>query len=493
MRCFDDARSPSPRCRRSARFPRLPCPARAARSLPRRSAADRDPRRPRRGGHRRPSPSRCADERRPAARHAIDPGWRDRRAGAAPRGRSPAHRPLRGGSAARGDGGRPRRSRGTPRARCRSPARPVQRGVPGTRAGPRIARPSPRGAAPHPHRQREPGSRSAARADRRQVAGRGHPLPRRDRPSRDDLRRRAALRRRRDVAARAHAPARPSVADLVGRPAPLHPHDMGRHPRRPCRRPAAPDRCRHRDPRRGGARAPPAVRRRRRWWRWGGTRAHADTVVRWRRGRARGVLVRFGLDAAGRPHRQEHVCLARPAVAHLWPRYPDTRRDPRRGARHARPLGRDRAVAHRAVGALEGVRADQAAARQPGCRRVGLFARRLHDRRGPRRRGCLHEPGRSRVVARDPPGQRHGPQPHGDRLALGHRAPGVVPVTPRATLSGLQLHGPRPLAGSARRDRPRGPLLGRQRRGGGLQAHRPRDRGRALRLSRQRRHELPLE
>ena len=43
---------------------------------------------------------------------------------------------------------------------------------------------------------------------------------------------------------------------------------------------------------------------------------------------------------------------------------------------------------------------------------------------------------RDRAWARGhPPGERHGPQPHGHRLALGHRAPGVVPVAARAALS----------------------------------------------------------
>ena len=34
--------------------------------------------------------------------------------------------------------------------------------------------------------------------------------------------------------------------------------------------------------------------------------------------------------------------------------------------------------------------------------------------------------------ARDPARERHGPQPHGHRFALGHRAPGVVPVACRS-------------------------------------------------------------
>ena len=57
-----------------------------------------------------------------------------------------------------------------------------------------------------------------------------------------------------------------------------------------------------------------------------------------------------------RADRQEHLRLARPAVASLRPADPHARRDPRRGARHARRLGRHRALADRPVGALEGVR-----------------------------------------------------------------------------------------------------------------------------------------
>ena len=95
--------------------------------------------------------------------------------------------------------------------------------------------------------------------------------------------------------------------------------------------------------------------------------------------------------------------------------------------------------------------------------------------------------------ARHPPGERHGPQPHGHRFALGHRPSGVVPVAARAALPGVHVHGAGPVDRRARRDRPRGPLLGRQRRRGRVQALRPCDRRRPLRLPRQRRHELSVE
>ena len=64
---------------------------------------------------------------------------------------------------------------------------------------------------------------------------------------------------------------------------------------------------------------------------------------------------------------------------------------------------------------------------------------------------------------------------------------------PEPPYPGLHLQRRRPVVRSAGRHRPRGPLLGRQRRGGGLQAVRSRDRRRPLRLPRQRRDELPVE
>ena len=80
---------------------------------------------------------------------------------------------------------------------------------------------------------------------------------------------------------------------------------------------------------------------------------------------------------------------------------------------------------------------------------------------GPRWRGRLRRPARPCLDARDPTGQRHGPEPHGHRFALGHRASRMVPVTARAALPGLWLRRARPVARSAGRDLPRGPLLGR--------------------------------
>ena len=97
-------------------------------------------------------------------------------------------------------------------------------------------------------------------------------------------------------------------------------------------------------------------------------------------------------------------------------------------------------VADRPVGAVECVGADQADARQRRRGRLGVFARRLPDRDRSRRRGGLRRPARPGLGARDPAGQRHGPQPHGHRLELGHRASRVVPVARRTALPGLLVH-----------------------------------------------------
>ena len=105
---------------------------------------------------------------------------------------------------------------------------------------------------------------------------------------------------------------------------------------------------------------------------------------------------------------------------------------------------------------------DQADARQPRRRRVRLLARRLPHRRRPRRRGRLAGPARPGVGARHPPGERHGAQPHGHRLALGHGAPRAGSLARRSALSGATAStGPDLSHGRARRHLPRGPLLGR--------------------------------
>ena len=194
------------------------------------------------------------------------------------------------------------------------------------------------------------------------------------------VRRRPAARVDRRLAHRAHADARPPRPDLAARPAALHPaawaallgdalaalidrldlaigvlheEELGLHRRF------------------GGGGGP------------GDGPVHAPSLGR-RRRRGRGLQRRRLVDAPARAHGQEHVRLAGPAVAPLRPRHPHARRHPGRGARHAGPLGRHRAVAHRPVAALGRLGADQADARQPGRRRQRLLARRLPDRRRPR-------------------------------------------------------------------------------------------------------------
>ena len=66
---------------------------------------------------------------------------------------------------------------------------------------------------------------------------------------------------------------------------------------------------------------------------------------------------------------------------------------------------------------------------------------------------------RSSLGARHPARVRHGPQPHGHRLALGDRASRLVHPARRPALPGLFLHRAGPLLGRARRHLHRGPLL----------------------------------
>ena len=126
--------------------------------------------------------------------------------------------------------------------------------------------------------------------------------------------------------------------------------------------------------------------------------------------------------------------------------------------------------------------------------RLGLLARRLPDRRRPRRRGGLRRPARPGLGARHPAGQRHGAQPHGHRLALGHRASRVVPVARRAALPGLHLQRAGPVGRPAgRRSSSRtttGTTATRRSCSSASTAATGDD---ALRLPRQRRHELPVE
>ena len=302
-------------------------------------------------------------------------------------------------------------------------------GVPGRRPDARAGRPSARGAAADPGRQREPGDRRRSASSSTTA-----PLARARATARRSPRLEAVVRRRADRSTTGGS----SLIELLRAPARHAPTSLAGQLRyirerwaRDARATASRTLIRRLDiaigilaeEERG---APSAVRRRRR------AAGRRRRPRRRRSAAAADEPEAFSSDSAWMPRvvlmaKSTYVWLDQLSRT-LRPRHPDARRDPRRGARHARALGRHRAVADRPVGALAGVGADQADARQPRRGRLGLLARRLPDRRRPRRRGGLREPARPGVGARHPPGQRHGAQPHGHRLALGHRAPGVVPV-----------------------------------------------------------------
>ena len=271
-------------------------------------------------------------------RHAVDPGRRDRRARAAPRDRPPAHRPLRGRSPAAARWRRPwrtsRRASGPMRGRLLDR---FGEEFPGHGPDARARRRSPRGAAADPGRQREPGRRAAARAGRRPPARARDPLPRRHRAA--SRPRSPTARRSARTAARCIELLRdagPPRADLAGRPAALHPRALGRAPRATAL---------------DGRSSPGST-----WPSASWPRRSAALHLRFGGGPAAGGPAEapsfagaddepeaFSSDSAWMPRRradrQEHLRLARPAVAALRPRHPHARRDPRRGARHARPAG----------------------------------------------------------------------------------------------------------------------------------------------------------
>ena len=163
---------------------------------------------------------------------------------------------------------------------------------------------------------------------------------------------------------------------------------------------------------------------------------------------ARALQQRLRLDAARRAHRQEHVRLARPAVAGRTAATSGTLdADPRRGARPPRALGLHRPVADRPVGAQPRV-----ASGSSSCAATPTRSRRRtrSTTTGSPTTSAARRPTTTlrdaRVGARHPPRERHGPEPHGHRLALGRRAPRLVPVAARAALPRLLVHRPRPVA-----------------------------------------------
>ena len=178
----------------------------------------------------------------------------------------------------------------------------------------------------------------------------------------------------------------------------------------------------------------------------------------------------------------------------LRSRHPDARCDPRRGAGPARALGHHRAVADRPVGALGRVGADQADARQPG-----------RGRLAPTRSTTTGSPTTS-AARRAYANLRDRAWARGIRLAsdmvpnhMGIDSRWVIEhpewflSLPEPPYPAYTYTGAGPLAGRARRDRPRGPLLERLGCRRHVQALRPLGRRRPLHLPRQRRHELPVE
>ena len=182
---------------------------------------------------------------------------------------------------------------------------------------------------------------AAARARRRPRAGRGHALRDAIAGSRRVFADGPPIDAGRHLAARAHPHAGAPRPDLAGRPAALRPRaswgailgpgletssaastsPSGSWPRRSARSTCA-------------------------------SVAAAGGGGGGRRAAGRGAVVRraaadepeaFSSDSAWMPQRradgQEHVRLARPAVADLRPRHPHARRDPRRGARRRSPAG----------------------------------------------------------------------------------------------------------------------------------------------------------
>ena len=122
-------------------------------------------------------------------------------------------------------------------------------------------------------------------------------------------------------------------------------------------------------------------------------------------------------------------------------------------ARHHRP------VADRPVGAQHRIAHHQAPARPPRRGRLRLLAQELRHRRGPRRLGGLQPSEAPRRRLRPAPGQRHGAEPHGHRLAVGDRASRLVPASLGEPVPRLQLQRAGPLHRQPRRDQDRRPLL----------------------------------
>ena len=266
----------------------------------------------------------------------------------------------------------------------------------------------PRGNADAPADQHQSGRRPAQGIVRRRAAGPGNGLPENHLGIARVLRLPARVRARSSKSDRPADRARPGFAALPQGPARVHLRPLGRDPgQKPSPHP------RRVGPPPGGGK----IRRRR-------SRAGPGPGFRGRRagGLARPVRPAPGvrgtpsarpgtrelqprppLDAASRPHRQKHLCLARSTLPKIRPPRQPPRPNSRRGTRRPPRRGHHRVVADRRLGTKPGFAADQADHRQSRSGRLGLFAVRLHRRRGPGRRA-----GASTISRSGPPAAAFG-------------------------------------------------------------------------------------
>ena len=390
---------------------------------------------------------------------------------------------LSAGGAGTGEGGG---GAGAARGGLPSSGRPGEgrrRGLPGGR-GPGDLPPgagAPGGPDPVA-RQPQPRLRAGAASLRRRRAGAGDRLPGAHGGLPPVLRVPASLRPRRSEPG-GHAPLpRPGLSRLPLRPARIHLEAVGPpagEVQAPSPSPVGPGL----DP--GGGDAPGR--------RGKGAADVAGPGIRRHALRGGAVLRRPGLDAPAGPPGQEHPRLDGAALPEARAMDPAAGPDSRGGAGSDPAEGLLGPLAHRALGAQRRVGRHQADAGKPGGGGLRLLSPGVRRRLGPGGRAGAPGAEGPGLGPGDPAGQRHGPEPHGDRLALGGGASRLVPLPGPEPVSVLFLQRAGPLPGPAGGDLHRGPLLQRDRRRGGLQAAGSLDRRRALRLPRQRRHPDPLE
>ena len=144
--------------------------------------------------------------------------------------------------------------------------------------------------------------------------------------------------------------------------------------------------------------------------------------------RARAVQSGPRVDAAPRAPRQERLRLAGPALEAARPALIDasTRSRTRSSTRLAR-WGFTGLVADRRVGAHRAPRQRiKQLMRQPRGGRLGVFPADYDIADDLGGEAACDELAHAGLAARHPPLHRHGPEPHGHRLALGDRAPRLV-------------------------------------------------------------------